>query len=65
MDEWPPIRCPRFDGESRERYARRYERVTEIITNFRRGRYAGEVADEMEALVERLRMPAPEHNLNV
>lgn len=62
MDEWPPIRCPRFDGESLDRYQRRYQRVAEIITNFRRGRYVGDTAEEMEALVEQLRTPAMEHH---
>lgn len=62
MDEWPQVRCPRFDGESLDRYQLRYARVAEIITNFRRGRYVGAVADEMEDLVERLRTPALEHN---
>lgn len=61
MDEWPPIRCPRFDGEAIESYRLRYARVAELVTNFRRGRYAGDTAEEMEELLERLRTPALEH----
>ncbi|KRA55908.1 hypothetical protein [Devosia sp. Root635] len=57
MDEWPPVRCPRFDGERLESYRRRVEQVTEIVTKFRRGLYSAEVADEMEALLDRLRSP--------
>lgn len=63
MDEWPAIRCPRFDGEHLDAYRRRYDKVAELVTNFRRGRYAGDTADEMEELLERLRTPALEHNL--
>jgi hypothetical protein len=61
MDEWPPVKCPRFDGECVESYRRRYDKVVEIVTNFRRGAYRGEQADHMEALLERLRTPALEH----
>lgn len=62
MDEWPPIRCPRFDGESLDAYRRRYDKVVEIVTNFRRGVYQGELADRMEDLLGELRTPALEHS---
>ena len=57
MDDWPPIRCPRFDGESLDGYRRRSARIAEIVTNFRRGRYVGDTAEEMELLLEKLRTP--------
>jgi hypothetical protein len=62
MDEWPAIKCPRFDGESLEAYRRRYAKVTEIITNFRHGVYQGEQADRLEALLVKLQTPALEHS---
>jgi hypothetical protein len=62
MDEWPPIKCPRFDGESLESYRRRYDKVLEIITNFRRGTYEGEIAERMENLLVQLRTPALEYS---
>ena len=58
MDDWPPIRCPRFDGESLDRYRLRYAKITEIVSNFRRGHYLGDTAEEMELLLEKLRTPA-------
>lgn len=61
MDEWPAIRCPRFDGESQDGYRRRQAEFLEIVTNFRRGRYVGAVADKMEARLERLRAPELEY----
>ena len=61
MDEWPAVRCPRFDGENMDDYRRRYAKVSEIVTNFRRGRYVGDTAEEMEAKLERLRMPELEY----
>ena len=62
MDEWPPVRCPRFDGESLDAYRRRYEKVVEIVSNFRRGAYHGDMADRMEDLLVELRTPALEHS---
>lgn len=63
MDEWPPVKCPRFDGESFEAYRRRRDKVVEIVSNFRRGAYRGAVADRMDALLEELRTPALEHSV--
>lgn len=57
MDEWPAIRCPKFDGEGAESYRRRSGKIAEIVTRFRRGDYSSDIADEMEALLERLRAP--------
>jgi len=63
MDEWPPVRCPRFDGESHDAYRRRYDKVIEIVSNFRRGVYQGPLADRMEDLLVELRTPALEHSV--
>ena len=62
MDEWPPVRCPRFDGESLDAYRRRHDKVVEIVSNFRRGVYHGELAERMEDLLEELRTPALEQS---
>lgn len=62
MDQWPPVKCPRFDGESLDAYHRRREKVVEIVSNFRRGAYHGEQAERMEALLLELRTPALEHS---
>lgn len=62
MDQWPPIKCPRFDGESLDAYRRRSDKVVEIVSNFRRGAYEGDHAERMEDLLIDLRTPALEHN---
>lgn len=62
MDQWPPVKCPRFDGESLDAYYRRREKVVEIVSNFRRGAYDGEQAERMEELLVQLRTPALEHS---
>lgn len=62
MDEWPPVKCPRFDGESMDAYRRRHDKVVEIVTNFRHGAYHGDLAERMESLLAELRTPALEHH---
>ncbi|MET3924538.1 hypothetical protein [Devosia sp. 2618] len=61
MDEWPQIRCPRFDGESLDRYNQRRMRIVEIVSNFRRGQYRGDEAERMENLLVTLREPELEY----
>jgi len=61
LDEWPPVRCPRFDGESLDAYTRRKAKVVEIVTNFRRGVYRGDLAERMERHLIALQSPALEH----
>ena len=64
MDVWPPIRCPRFDGESMDAYERRSAKIIEITTNFRRGQYEDrDIAEQMERILLELRTPALEHNV--
>lgn len=60
-DDWPPIACKRFDGESVEAYTRRAAKIREIITNFRRGRYDRESGEMMERKLIELQTPALEH----
>lgn len=62
MDQWPPVKCPRFDGEGLDAYYRRREKVVEIVSNFRRGAYDGDQAERMEELLVQLRTPALEHS---
>jgi hypothetical protein len=61
MDDWLPIRCKRFDGESLDAHKRRSAKITEIIHGFRMGHYRGEVGDKMERLLDELQTPALEH----
>ncbi|HEY4202812.1 MAG TPA: hypothetical protein VGM83_19855 [Devosiaceae bacterium] len=62
MDGWPPVVCARFDGESADAYQRRSAKVTEITTGFRKGRYAGDLAEEMERRLTELQNPVLEYN---
>ncbi|MHA6691293.1 hypothetical protein [Devosia sp. A449] len=62
MDEWPPVKCPRFEGESLDAYRRRADKIVEIVSNFRQGVYHGDQAERMEALLVELRTPALEHS---
>lgn len=57
MDEWRPIYCERFDGESVESHRRRSTRIIKIINDFRMGRYKGDQADEMERQLMELQNP--------
>lgn len=62
MDEWPPISCKRFDGESLDAYKRRSEKIIEIITAFRMGRYDRDLGEVMEQKLIELQTPALEHS---
>ncbi len=57
MEAWPRIVCERFDGESAAAYRRRAAKVAEIVEGFRMGRFAGDVADEMERELMGLQTP--------
>jgi hypothetical protein len=48
VEGWPRISTERFDGESVETYRRRSARIVEIVTGFRMGRYADDVAEQRE-----------------
>lgn len=47
-DEWPRVRCERFDGESREAFVHRAARAEAIIWGFRSGRFRNETAEMLE-----------------
>lgn len=57
MDQWPPIRCERFDGESLDHYIRRSSEVKEIIQGFRKLRFTGDMAEQMEQRLIELQEP--------
>lgn len=57
MDSWPPIVTRRFDGESEIEYRRRAQRISEIITGFRRGRVDARDADRLEDELMLLQSP--------
>ena len=48
-DHWPAIRVERFFDESSEDYEVRRAEIVEIVQGFRRSRYSGSEADNMEA----------------
>ena len=57
-DEWPAIRVSRFDGEPDEMYLPRRDRIVEIMTGFRKGRFRGRLAEELEVELIALQDPA-------
>ena len=57
MNTWPPVKCDRFDGEPEDAYRERADKVTQIVTGFRMGRFAGDIADEMDRLLDQLTDP--------
>lgn len=59
MDGWPPVTTKRFDGESERSYRYRAQRINEIITAFRTGRYDADTGEEMEQ--ELLTLQTPSH----
>jgi hypothetical protein len=64
MDEWPPIKCERFDGESLESYSRRASEVKEIIQGFRSLRFRGDLAEQKERRLIELQEPHLQHHWN-
>ena len=57
MDSWPPIRTPRFDGESENAFRRRADRISEIINAFRFGRHGTSEGEELEQELLSLQNP--------
>lgn len=58
MDGWPPVTTRRFDGESERSFRWRAERIREIISTFRTGRYDPATGDELEAELTMLQTPS-------
>ena len=63
LESWPRIVCERFDGETSEGYGRRSERIVEIVTDFRMGRYDSESGERMERELTALQDPAKAYDL--
>lgn len=53
-DGWPRIVPERFEGEDTQSYRSRAARIEEIMTGFRMGRYARDIADHKERELVRL-----------
>jgi hypothetical protein len=58
MDGWPPVNTRRFDGESERSYRYRAQRINEIITMFRSGRYDAATGEELEQELVALQTPS-------
>lgn len=54
---WPEIRVKRFEDETLEDYAARRNELVFIIDGFRHGKFAGELADQMDLRLEELQTP--------
>ena len=63
LESWPRIICERFDGETSEGYGRRSERIVEIVTDFRMGRYDAGSGERMERELTALQDPAKAYDL--
>ena len=63
LETWPRIECERFDGETSDGYGRRSQRIVEIVTDFRMGRYDAEAGDRMERELLSLQDPAQAYDL--
>ena len=63
QESWPRIICERFDGESAEGYGRRSQRIVEIVTDFRMGRYDADSGEAMEHELAALQDPAMVYDL--
>lgn len=53
-DGWPQIVSERFQGESPEAHRMRSRLIADIITGFRMGRFAPEIAERKERELIRL-----------
>jgi hypothetical protein len=54
LEGWPKIVPDRFEGEDLRSYNARASRIREIITAFRMGRFAGDLAEHKERELIRL-----------
>jgi hypothetical protein len=63
LESWPRIVCERFDGETAEGYGRRSDRIVEIVTDFRMGRYDEESGELLERELTALQDPAKAYDL--
>lgn len=58
MDGWPPVTTRRFDGESERSFRYRAERIKEIISTFRTGRYDAAIGEALERELTTLQTPS-------
>jgi hypothetical protein len=63
LETWPRIVCERFDGETTEGYGRRSQRIVEIVTDFRMGRYDADSGERLERELTALQDPAKAYDL--